>query len=71
MFDYALRLQTMDQHGVDVGIVSLRTTELVFDEGFFSRLAWEAEGRTHDRPLDAFSAAGKSLRVSPAVFERR
>ncbi len=43
----------------DVGIVSLRTTELVFDEGFFSRLAWEAEGRTHDRPLDAFSAANK------------
>ena len=43
----------------DVGIVSLRTNEIVFDEGFFTRLAWEAEGRTQDRPLDEFSAANK------------
>ena len=43
----------------DVGIVSLRTNEIVFDEGFFTRLGWEAEGRTHDRPLDEFSAVNK------------
>jgi hypothetical protein len=41
----------------DVGVVSLRTNELVFDEGFFTRLAWENEGRIHDRALDTFSAA--------------
>jgi len=41
----------------DVGVVSLRTNELVFDEGFYSRLAWENEGKTYDRALADFSAA--------------
>ena len=43
----------------DVGIVSLRTNELVFDDGFFTRLAWENEGKTHDRALGDFSVANK------------
>jgi hypothetical protein len=43
----------------DVGVVSLRTNELVFDENFFTCLAWENEGKTHDRALDDFSVANK------------
>ncbi len=52
----------------DVGIVSLRTNELVFDEGFFTRLAWEDEGRIHDEPLGGFKAVNKHgdiLRLRP------
>lgn len=54
----------------DIGVVSLRTNEIVFDEGFFSRLAWEAEGRTQDRPLEEFQAAnqhGDILRLPAGV----
>ena len=43
----------------DVGVVSLRTNELVFDDGFFTRLAWENEGKTHDRALGDFVVANK------------
>lgn len=43
----------------DVGIVSLRTNELVFDEGFFSRLAWESDGAIQDRPLSDFAVVNK------------
>jgi hypothetical protein len=43
----------------DVGIVSLRTNELVFDQGFFTRLGWESEGRVFDRPLSEFFPANK------------
>ncbi len=41
----------------DVGIVSLRTNELVFDRGFFSRLGWKDDGRVSDRPLSEFAQA--------------
>lgn len=43
----------------DVGVVSLRTNELVFDEGFFTRLAWERDEKTEDRPLEDFVVANK------------
>jgi len=35
----------------DVGIVSLRTNEIVFDEDFFTRIAWDNRNRFHDRAL--------------------
>lgn len=35
----------------DIGIVSLRTNEIVFDEDFFTRIAWDDQNRFHDRPL--------------------
>jgi hypothetical protein len=52
----------------DVGIASLRTDELVFDEGFFTRLAWEDEGKIHDEALSGFKAVNKHgdiLRLRP------
>jgi hypothetical protein len=54
----------------DVGVVSLRTNELVFDEGFFTRLAWEDEGKIHDEALGGFKAVNKHgdiLRLRPDV----
>ncbi len=54
----------------DVGIVSLRTNELVFDEGFFTRLAWEDEGKIRDEALGGFKAVNKHgdiLRLRPDV----
>lgn len=43
----------------DVGVVSLRTNELVFDQGFFARLGWADGGRVSDRPLSEFVQANK------------
>lgn len=43
----------------DVGIVSLRTNELVFDQGFFTRLGWAGAGGVSDRPLSEFAQANK------------
>jgi hypothetical protein len=62
----------------DLGVVSLRTNELVFDQGFFSRIGWSAERRIRDRPLSDFSPANKHgdiLRLPPdvpfvAVYDR-
>ncbi len=54
----------------DIGVVSLRTNELVFDEGFFSRLAWENEGKINDRPLADMKPAnmhGDILRLPPGA----
>lgn len=50
----------------DIGIVSLRTNEIVFDEGFFTRIAWENRGRLHDRllaPLVRANRHGDILRL--------
>jgi hypothetical protein len=43
----------------DVGVVSLRTNELVFDQGFFTRLGWSSGGEVSDRPLGEFSPVNK------------
>lgn len=43
----------------DVGIVSLRTNELVFDQGFFARLGWESGGGVSDKALSEFVPANK------------
>jgi hypothetical protein len=43
----------------DVGIVSLRTNELVFDQGFFTRLGWAGAGGVSDRPLSDLVQANK------------
>jgi hypothetical protein len=43
----------------DVGIVSLRTNELVFDLGFFTRLGWAGASGVSDRPLSEFAQANK------------
>jgi hypothetical protein len=43
----------------DVGIVSLRTNELVFDQGFFTRLGWAGARGVSDRPLSEFAQANK------------
>jgi hypothetical protein len=54
----------------DVGVVSLRTNELVFDEGFFTRLVWEDEGKIHEEALGGFKAVNKHgdiLRLRPDV----
>ena len=42
-----------------MGIVSLRTNELVFDKGFFTRLAWSGAAGVSDRPLAGFVQANK------------
>jgi len=63
---YGARLQAKE----DVGIVSLRTNELVFDDGFFTRLAWEDEGKAYDRALGDFVVAnthGDILRLPAAT----
>lgn len=54
----------------DVGIVSLRTNELVFDEGFMTRLAWPDSGRVRDVPLSGLPKVnrhGDVLRLPPGV----
>jgi hypothetical protein len=52
---YGARLTAM----ADIGIVSLRTNELVFDQGFFTRLGWGGKGEVSDRPLAEFSPVNK------------
>jgi hypothetical protein len=56
--DYIWYGATLRVHD-DLGIVSLRTNELVFDQGFFTRLGWAGAGGVADKPLGEFVQANK------------
>jgi hypothetical protein len=52
---YGAKLRTKE----DVGVVSVRTNELVVDQGFFTRLGWPGADGVSDKPLSAFTPANK------------